>query len=92
MRDSDSNRSAVFRQAYWARVEEPVDLADTDARDRVIAAARAARLGRRALRRFGEAASAPGPLSIDMTDEIAKRYGPWETRRIFDSGRYPALI
>jgi hypothetical protein len=27
-----------------------------------------------------------------MADEIARRYGLWETRRVFDRGRYPAHV
>jgi hypothetical protein len=94
MRDSNSNRSVVFRQAYWARVEELVDLTDHSSRQRAVAAAQAAKLGRRRLRRFSDAArTAPdGPFSIEAVDRVAKRYGLWETRRVFDRGNYPTHV
>lgn len=91
MKDTRTNRSVVFRQAYWGRIEELVALLDEAGQEQAVTAARAARLGRKTVRRFQDVARAvrPGPLTIDGADEVAKRYALWETRRMFDWGFYP---
>jgi hypothetical protein len=94
VRDTETNRGLVFKQAYWARVEELVDLMDSQGRQRAVESARSNRLGRKTLKRFNEAAGAslPGPLTLDAADGIAKRYAMWEVRRVFDRGSYPPEV
>lgn len=94
MRDSKTNRSVVWKQAYWARVLELYDLMDREAQHQALESAHSNRLPRKTLRRFDELAdsSAPVPLTLDAANEVAGRYALWETRRTFDWGSYPSMV
>lgn len=77
-----TNRGVVFKRAYWARVVELFDLMDRAGRARALEAARSNRLGRKTLSQLKDVdrAADPGPMTLEAVDEVAKRYGLWETR------------
>lgn len=84
MRDTDRNRSAVFRKGYWLRVLELLPVMTRAAQATALKNA-ANNVGRRQYRRYEAAASdGCGPLSIDDADRTAKRYALWLTRAQFD--------
>lgn len=84
MRDTDRNRSAVFRKGYWFRVLELVPIMTRAAQATALQNA-ANNVSRRELRLYESAAdTGSGPLSIDEADRTAKRYALWLTRAQFD--------
>src|SRR3546814_10436614 len=66
-RTNNLSRSVTFKQAYWREAERLVGFADTDAKAAIVAQAREAGIGRRAIQRM-ERVKSTGQASVDEVD------------------------
>jgi len=80
-RTNNLSRSPTFKQEYWREAERLIPFASENTRAAVIAQAKEAGLGSRAIRRM-ERATARGELSLDELDLLAKGQGLDETKRL----------
>jgi hypothetical protein len=75
------SRSPVFKQTYWRRATELVPLGDDAAKATIVANARKANLGSRAIRRL-EHVKPGGELSAKEIDLLAKGHALDETNKL----------
>lgn len=80
-RTNNLSRVPTFKQAAWREAERLIPFSTPEAKERIIANARQANLGSRALRRM-ERATAAGELSADEVDLLAKAHGLDETKNL----------